>query len=268
MRRAVLIGVSAIAAAALAKPPPPAPPATWGDWVGDYTGTLAWTACTVDGAGSATLALDATDGAVTLDLTPAGAALPHIALAEGSDGGFTGRRDDVTVRLARPRPDALALAVVLDSGCEVHGTLRRRSTGILACDRLAGWARVEARCTKLTRPALENVARLVRQRRTWLAVKGAARDRLAQQCDARAQKVELELVDAGCAPVSGPATAVRSTECQTLRASLARLQRCNALPPDIEIMLEQQTQNAVTESECRATRARIVATSQQVGCIF
>jgi hypothetical protein len=44
----------------------------------------------------------------------------------------------------------------------VHGTLRRPSTGIAACDRLAGWARVEARCTKLTKPALENVARLVR----------------------------------------------------------------------------------------------------------
>jgi hypothetical protein len=61
---------------------------------------------------------------------------------------------------------------------------------------------------------------------------------------------------------------VRGTECQALRASLARLQRCRAVPPDVEILLEQQTQNAVTDNECRALRAQIVATSQQVGCIF
>jgi hypothetical protein len=265
MRRAVLIGLSAITAGALAKPPPTPP--TWGDWVGDYTGKLTWTSCTVDGAGSATLALDATDGAVTLDLAPAGGALEGLALAE-DNGTWTGKQNDVAVRVVRPKADAIDLAVVLDSGCEVHGILRRRSTGIQACDRLAGWARVEARCTKLTKPALENVARLVRQRKTWLAAKGAERDKLAAQCDARAQKVELELVDAGCAPSHDPAVGVRGTECQALRASLARLQRCRALPPDVEIMLEQQTQNAVTDNECRALRAQIVATSQQVGCIF
>jgi hypothetical protein len=265
MRRAVLVGLSAITVGALAKPA--APPPTWGDWVGDYTGKLTWSACTVDGAGSATLPLDATDGAVTLDLASAGGALEALPLEE-DNGTWTGRQNDVTVRVARPRADAIELSVVLDSGCEVHGTLRRKSTGIAACDRLAGWARVESRCTKLTKPALENVARLVRQRKTWLAAKGDARDKLAAQCDARAQKVELELVDAGCAPSSDPAVGVRGTECQALRASLARLQRCRALPPDVEIQLEQQSQNAVTDNECRALRAKIVATSQQVGCIF
>jgi hypothetical protein len=265
MRRAVLIGLSAITAGALAKPA--GPPATWGDWVGDYTGKLSWSGCTVDGAASATLPLDATDGAVTLDLAPAGGALEGLALAEDS-GGWSGQHDDVTVHVARSKPDTIDLAVVLDSGCEVRGTLRRPSTGIAACDRLAGWARIEARCTKLTKPALENQARLVRQTKTWLAAKGAERDKLAAQCDARAQKVELELVDAGCAPSPDPAVGVRGMECQALRASLARLQRCRALPPDVEILLEQETQNAVTDSECRAVRARIVATSQQVGCIF
>jgi hypothetical protein len=265
MRRALLIGLSAITAGALAKPA--APPPTWGDWVGDYTGKLRWTGCTVDGAGSATLPLDATDGEVTLDLAPAGGALEGLSLAE-DNGTWTGHKNDVTVRVARPKLDAIDLAVVLDSGCEVHGTLRRPSTGIASCDRLAGWARVEARCTKLVKPALENVARLVRQRKTWLAAKGAERDKLGAQCDARAQKVELELVDAGCAPSPDPSVGVRGMECQALRASLARLQRCRALPPDVEIMLEQETQNAVTDNECRALRAKIVATSQQVGCIF
>jgi hypothetical protein len=265
MRRAVLIGLSAITAGALAKPA--AAPATWGDWVGDYTGKLTWSGCTVDGQAAPTLPLDATDGAVTLDLSPAGGALEGLALAE-DNGGWTGQRNDVKVRIGRARPDAIDLAVILDSGCEVRGTLKRPSTGIVSCDRLAGWARVEARCTKLTKPALENQARLVRQRKTWLAAKGVERDKLAAQCDARAQKVELELVDAGCAPSPDPSVGVRSMECQALRSSLARLQRCRALPPDVEILLEQETQNAVTENECRAERAKIVATSQQVGCIF
>ena len=264
MRGAVVAGALAIAAGALANP---APTLGWGDWVGDYTGKLAWSGCTAEGRGSATLPVEAADGAVTIDLTPAGGALESMNLLE-EDGGWSGQQADVAVHLRRTRPDAIDLAIDLDSGCQVRGSLHRASTGIAACDRLAGWARIEARCTKLVRPALENEARLVRQKKTWLAAKGAARDRLATQCEARASKVEAELVDAGCAPNPDPAIGMHGAECVALRASVARLQRCSSLAPDVEQLLVQDAANAVTDDECRASRARIVATSQQVGCIF
>lgn len=266
MRRAVVAGALAVTAAALAKPAAPTTPG-WGDWVGDYSGKLAWTSCTADGEGSATLPLDATDGTVTIDLTPAGGALEGFTLVEDKVG-WAAHEGDVTLHVARPKADTIELAIDLESGCQVRGTLKRPSTGIAACDRLAGWARIEAHCTKLVRPALENAARLVRQRKTWLSAKGAERDKLASQCDARAAKVESELVDAGCAPNPDPAIGMHGAECVALHASLTRLQRCHALPPDVEQLLVQDAASAVTDAECKASRARIISTSKQVGCIF
>jgi hypothetical protein len=276
MRRAVLVGSLAVATAALAKP---AELPRWGDWVGEYTGKLAWTSCTAEGEGSATLAFDASDGEVAIDLTPAGASLEAITLAE-DNGGWSGQHGDVAVHLARPKPDTLDLAIDLDSGCQVRGTLKRASTGIAPCDRLAGWARIEQRCTKLTKPALEQPSRLAHQRATWIAAKGDARVKLAAQCDARAQKVELELIDAGCAPNPDPAIGMRGADCTALRVSASKLARCRNLPPDVEAALEQEASGLVSaaqsadsavlhevESECRALRARIVAASQQSGCI-
>lgn len=276
MRRAVLVGSLALAAAALAKP---AELPRWGDWVGDYTGKLAWASCTVEGAGSATLAFDASDGEVAIDLTPAGASLDAVTLAE-EGSGWSGVNRDVTVHLAHPKADTLDLAIDLESGCQVRGTLKRASTGIAACDRLAGWARIEQRCTRLVKPALEQPSRLAHQRATWLAAKGEARTRLAAQCEARAQKVEAELIDAGCAPNPDPAIGLRGADCMALRASASKLARCRNLPPDVEAALEQEASGLVAasqtadrgslhevEAECRALRARIVAASQQSGCI-
>jgi hypothetical protein len=268
----------AVAAAALAKPAPTDAP-RWGDWVGDYTGKLTWTSCTAPGAGSATLAFDAVDGQVKFDLSPAGGALEAITIAE-DNGGWSGQESDVALHLTRPKADAIDLAVDLDSGCQVRGTLKRASTGIAACDRLAGWARIEQRCTKLTKPALENRARLVRQRATWMAARGDARTKVSAQCDARAQKVELELIDAGCVPNPDPAIGLRGAECQAMRAGAAKLARCRNLPPDVDLALEHEAAGLVTatqsasegelrelENQCRALRARIVAASQQSGCI-
>lgn len=278
MRRAVLIGSLAVAAAALAKPAPSYAP-RWGDWVGDYAGKLTWTSCTAPGAGSATLAFDAVDGQVAFDLGPAGGALEAMTVTE-DNGGWSGQASDVTLHLTRPKPDTIDLAVDLDSGCQVRGSLKRASTGLAACDRLAGWARIEQRCTKLTKPALENPARLVRQRASWTAATGDARAKITAQCEARAQKVELELVDAGCAPNPDPAIGMRGAECQAMRAGAAKLARCRSLPVDVELALEHEAAGLVTatqsandgalrelENECRALRARIVAASQQSGCI-
>ncbi|HSN29097.1 MAG TPA: hypothetical protein VLT45_22570, partial [Kofleriaceae bacterium] len=115
---------------------------------------------------------------------------------------------------------------------------------------------------------------------TWLAAKGEARTKLAAQCDARAQKVEAELIDAGCAPDPDPAIGLRGADCVALRASASKLARCRNLPPDVEAALEQEASGLVAaaqsadrvslrevEAECRALRARIVAASQQSGCI-
>ena len=283
MRRAVLVGSLAVATAALAKPPekPPETPAVprWGDWVGEYQGKLAWSSCTAEGEGSATLAFDATDGQVAIDLTPAGGSLEPITLSE-DNGGWSGVDGDVSVKLARPKPDLLDLAIDLDSGCQVRGSLKRASTGIASCDRLAGWARIEQRCTKLMKPALENPSRLAHQRATWLAAKGETRGKLAAQCEARAQKVEVELVDVGCAPNPDPAIGMRAADCTALRVSASKLSRCRNLPADVELALEHEATGLVSaaqsadsavlhevEAECRALRARIVAASQQSGCI-
>ena len=198
MRRVPLV-LLAVAGGALARP---AERVTWADWVGDWQGKLAWASCTSDGEPQATFALDANDGAIAIDLGGAGAGLGALPLVDDS-GRWVGQQGDVSVRVARAKADELELAVELDSGCSLHASLRRASVGIAACDRLAAWARVEASCTRLKRP-LENPARLARQRATWMKARGDAIAPLAMQCEARAAKVEAELVEAGCAPGADP----------------------------------------------------------------
>jgi hypothetical protein len=283
MRRAALVLTLALAGGALAAPPaaqPAAVVATWADWVGDWQGKLRWSSCTSDGASSATFALDASDGAIAIDLAGGGGGLGALSLVE-DNGGWLGQQGDVTVRVTRPHGDALEVAIDLDSGCQVRGTLRRPTSGLAACDRLVAWSRIEARCTKLARPPLENAARLARQRATWASVKPDARATLGAQCDARAVKVAEELVDAGCAPSPDPQIGLRGDECQALLHATQRLGRCANVPPDLAAIIAQQAfalvgaaQKAsdadlrVLESECRQTRERVLQTAQQAGCPF
>ena len=276
MRRLVGLYILAAAGGALATPTPP--PLTWADWVGDWEGKLKWSSCTADGEPRASLAVDARDGSVSIDLTPAGSALPQLSLVE--DGaGWMGQQGDVTVRVKLAKPDKLELAVDLDSGCQVRGTLARASIGIPACDRLAAWARVESHCTKLSRPPLENAARLARQRASWRKAQGDDKTKLAQQCTARSAKVEQELVDIGCAPHSDPAIGNRGAECQALRGIAGRIARCSNLPSDQRdayarevLVLIAATQGAdkatlpVVDAECKRERDKLFAIAQQVGC--
>ena len=276
MRRLVGLYILAAASGALATPTPP--PLTWADWVGDWEGKLKWSSCTAEGEPRASLAVDARDGSVSIDLTPAGSALPQLSLVE--DGaGWMGQQGDVTVRVKLAKPDKLELAVDLDSGCQVRGTLARASIGIPACDRLAAWARVESHCTKLSRPPLENAARLARQRASWRKAQGDDKTKLAQQCTARSAKVEQELVDIGCAPHSDPAIGNRGAECQALRGIAGRIARCSNLPSDQRdayarevLVLIAATQGAdkatlpVVDAECKRERDKLFAIAQQVGC--
>jgi hypothetical protein len=281
----VLLSLAA-AGGALANPAPapaPAPPlVTWADWVGDWDGKLKWAACSAEGEPRASLAIEALDGSVSMDLSPAGAALSNLSLVEDS-GGWMGQQGDVTVRVKLGKPDKtgdkLELAVDLDSGCQVRGTLSRKTVGIPACDRLAAWARIESHCTKLSRPPLENAARLARQKAEWRKARGDDRTKLAAQCTARSAKVEQELVDTGCAPHPDPAIGMHGAECQALRGIAGRLNRCGNLPADQRdayarevLVLLAAAQGAdkaslpVVDAECRRERDKLFAIAQQVGC--
>ena len=278
MGRLPAIWIVAAAATSRAAPPPAPPAPTWADWVGDWTGKLKWASCSIDGEERASLPLEAVDGTIAFDLTPAGAALSAMPLVDDS-GGWIGQRGDVTIHLKRPKPDSVELAVDLDSGCQVRATLARESVGIAACDQLGAWARIESHCTKLSRPPLENAARLVRQRAEWLKARGVARGKLAAQCSARSTKVEQELVEAGCAPNPDPAIGMRGAECQALRGLSARLQRCSSLPSDERdnyarevLVLLAAAQGAdrsswpVVDGECRRARDRLFAIAKLAGC--
>jgi hypothetical protein len=277
MRRAPVILSLAIAGGAIAGPAP-APRLTWSDLVGDWEGKLKWQSCSADGEEKPTLSLDATDGALAIDLRNAGGALPALSLVE--DGaGWSGQQGDVSVSVKRPKDNALELVVDLESGCQITGTLARSSIGIASCDRLSAWARIESQCTKLSRPPLENPARLARQRERWAKAKGDARTTISAQCTARGARVEAALIDAGCAPNPDPAIGLRGAECQALRGTSARIVRCGNVPFDLREAFEREvvvllaaSQGAdkaslpVVEAECKQARDRLVTIAKQAGC--
>lgn len=274
MRKLPVVTVMALASLALADSAPPS--LSWADWVGDWEGKLKWTSCVAEGKANAAIPIEATDGVLTIDLTPAGGALRKLTLVE-DNGAFAAQDGDVRVQVRRSKD--LELVVTLDSGCEVRGALTRPSVGIAACDRLAAWAHIEQQCTKLARPHLENAARVARQRAEWLKARGDQRVKLSAQCTARAARVEAELVDIGCAPNPDPAIGLRGGECQALRGISARVQRCTSVPYDVRAAFEREVvvllaaaQGAdraslpVVDAECKAAREKLFATAQQAGC--
>jgi hypothetical protein len=283
MRRVPLLSMLvAVASTSLAAP---APTTTWADWVGEWTGKLTWTSCTADGFATAALPLEATDGAVAIDLTPAGGALGMMTLVDES-GSWLGHQADVTVHVTRPKADVLEVAVDLDSGCQMRARMQRASTGIAACDRLVAWSRIESRCAKLDKPPLEPAARLARQRDTWAKARtadrksaGSALKEIAAQCEARSTKVEAELIDVGCAPNADPEIGTRGPQCQAVRQIAARFARCTSSPPDLRSRFEQdaaqlaaaaQTADSsglpIIDAECRTLRARIASAAQHYVC--
>lgn len=277
MRRPAILVVLAAGALARAAPAPSAA-LGWADWVGDWEGKLKWAGCTIDGEGSASLPLDATDGAIAIDLTPAGGALAAMSLVENG-AGWQGQKGDVSVKLAHVKDNAIDVAVELESGCSMHATLKRAAVGIAACDELAAWARIEDHCTKLAKPRLESLARLAKQRSEWQKAKGDTKATLAGQCKGRAAKVEAELIDAGCAPDPNP-VGTRGPECHALRQTAAKLARCGTLPFDLATSLahdanqlasavagaESDTSLRVVERQCKEMRTQITEAAQQAGC--
>jgi len=233
----IVIGLAASARAAPVR-------VTWVDWVGAYTGTLAWTGCSAPGAKTASLALDAIDGALTIDLTPAGGGLRPLSLVE-DEGRLTAQQGDATVALVRRRADAFELAIDLTSGCAIRGQLVRASTRVPACDRLVALARIEAACTKLPGP-----------RKAPAAQRWKAKDKA--RCTAAADPIETELVDAGCLPSADPAALVPGPACQTLLAHAAKIRRCATAPRELVQLADRFTALGPAAAD-RASRAALDA---------
>lgn len=234
MRLALVAGSIAVAATAAAAPRP----ASWADWVGDYHGKLRWSGCTAPGARQATLALDAIDGVLAIDLRPAGRALGTWILVD-EPGALEAQQADVTVRITRSTPRRIALAIDYESGCTVRGELARTTAMAgTACDQLAGWKRIAARCTKAE-----------------LAVPTTTR-----QCALDRDRLALAVIDAGCAPA--PVLAL-GTECPAMASEANRLARCGRAPSNVvdaarQLAAAAQTATAATqpvvEARCRDLR--------------
>jgi hypothetical protein len=264
-----------ISAGGLAAAPAERAPASWADWVGDYRGAVTWRGCVAPGAASAVVAIDAVDAVIAVDLAALGGGLRAMSLLEDG-GGWSARDGDVAVRIERSRPaapGAIELAVTLDSGCTARGRLARAATGVPACDRLAGWSRIEARCRKLAARGgapLEDAARIAGTK--WRAADAAA-------CDSRAARVELALIDAGCAPHPDPAIGARAPDCLRLADDAARAARAGCLPPDLEATLVREAQAlraasetaeratlGVVEQQCRDARATLATAAARFRC--
>lgn len=279
MRASILAAAGVLAASRLlgAAPDPRPPTSTWADWAGGYTGTLTWSGCTAAGARTPTLALDFLDGVATIDLAPAHPGMRALTLVadEGDKVGWSARQGDVAVTIAaarqngRPVSNTLELAIDLDSGCTVRGRLTRKATGVAACDRLLGWARIDARCTKQPAPT-EDLARLLAT--IWKPADAA-------RCTARAATLERSLIDIGCAPHPDPKIGVRSPDCLELSQVASRISRCSSVLPQIKdlavatahaVVSASQTAEKATlpyvEQQCRDTRAELIAIATKFGC--
>lgn len=212
---------------------------------------------------------------MSIDLAPLGGGLRAMSLVE-EEGGWSAQQGDVALRITRGKPaapDALELLVELDSGCTVRGRLQRATSGVPACDRLAGWSRIEARCGKLAarnQQPLEDGAAVAKTR--WRPADAAS-------CAARASRVELALIDAGCAPHPDPAIGHRAPDCLRLSDDTARVTRCKRVPPDLEASLSHAAHSLraasetadratlrVVEQQCRDARATLAAVAARFGC--
>lgn len=235
----------------------------WSDLVGNYTGKLAWSGCTAPGAKSPTLSLDATDGALAIDLAPAGGGLVAMSLAEDDRGRLSAQQGDVTLAITPGKANTILLAIDLVSGCAIRGTLVRTVTKVSACDRLVGAARIAQRCTKLAAPIPP------------IAIKAwKAKD--AASCAARVQTIETQVIDAGCLPVEDPLASTLGLQCRQLISEAEKLKRCPSAPPEIVMAANRiitiaqpaadGTSRAVVEASCREGHDMVVELAARVRC--
>lgn len=251
-------------AAVLAATPAIAAPRTWDAWVGDYRGTLVWRQCTAPGEKVVAIAIDAVDGAIAVDLTSAGAALRRVSLQQDA-AAYVAQDGDLSVTVAQNKPNTIDLVIAYDSGCTARGQLARARTGVPACDALVGWTRIANACTKAA-IASEPIA---------IAWKKSD----APRCTARADRLALAMIDAGCAPHPDPQIGTRAPTCRALADATAKLARCGRVPREImqrlstnasALVAAAQTAEASTrafvEQQCKDARTEIAGTAVQFQC--
>jgi hypothetical protein len=234
--------------------------APWTEWVGDYKTALTWRGCTTPGARSATLALDAIDGALAIDLAPAKGGLRSISLVEDERGTLSAQDGDLVLGLAHGRA-GVELAIDLASGCTVRARLTRVRDKVAACDRLVSLARIARTCTKTQLPAMPPLAV------TW-------KPKDAPQCRARAEVLETALTDAGCMPVESPV--LLGARCRQVADEAAKLMRCPSLPPPVQALAEQlrttvrssadAAQRELAELACDSAHVALVELAAQARC--
>jgi len=251
----VLLGVALVATARAELPPQP----TWGDWVGDYTGKLAWRGCGTPGEPRATVALDAVEGAMSIELVNAGGGLRAMSLVE-EERGWSAQSGDVKLRITRARPNTITLDAEVGSDCRLQATLVRPTTKHAACDRLIGWTRIESKCAKSVASPLEDPAKLMQESRAW---KTRAKGTLAT-CEKRATKLAWTMVDVGCAPMPDPQASVPGPRCQALDQALGKLRRCGNLPPDVMRALDGVMSGPRTGADATTRAAVELACSVRV----
>ena len=250
--RLAVIAVMAIAGSAAAAP--------WTEWVGDYKGTLTWRSCTTPGARSATLALDAVDGVLAIDLAPAKGGLRALSLVEEERGTLTARDGDLSLAIARG-PRSLELSIDLTSGCTIRGTLTRVRDKIAACDRLVSLARIARSCTKVQLPAIPPIIA------RWKTTDAPA-------CRTKSEVLESALTDAGCMPVETPV--LLGARCRQVADEAAKLMRCPSLPPQMQALAAQlrttvnssadATQRELAELACTRAHEALTELAVQARC--
>ena len=264
MKRLMILALLATAPAHAA----PDKRVTWADWVGAYQGKLAWSQCAMPVEKQATLVVSATDGVMAIDLAPASSGLRAMSLV-ADEQGFSGQQGDIKVAITRGKPNTIAITVELASGCMMKSQLTRTSSGVATCDQLVAWGRIEAACSKRA-DKLEDLAKLVSTK--W-------RPGDASRCSARASKLELALVDAGCAPHPDPLIGVRARECIELTQATAKLARCGHVPKQQMDQLTGEAQALAAaaqtaeqatlpyvERQCRDARSTITAIATRANC--
>lgn len=241
---------------------------TWAEWVGDYAGKLAWRSCAAPGAKSATIAIDAVDGALVVDLARAGGGLRDLSAAEDLEvETLSAQQGDVTLAIARTRPGTITLAIDLASGCTVRGTLTRASTRVPACDRALALARIERACTKL--PAASKVtAPLAPPAKGW-------RSADAGRCTRTGDTLSTALVDAGCLPVPDAAGTMVGAPCRQMVQEAEALKRCPNAPPSYTEIANRLVELArpapvatrqVVEASCMEGHQMLVELASYVHC--
>ena len=241
--------------------------APWSDWVGDFRGALTWRQCSTTGEKTATISLDAVDGALRIDLAGAGAALRSYSLVQ-EDNAWTAQDGDVRVHVSKKK-QAIELAIDLDSGCSVRGSLARATTSVPACDGLVAWSRIEARCTKAD-TKLEDFAALSKMK--WKKSDSA-------KCTTRSEALALAMVSAGCAPHPDPNIGTRAIECRSLVDATQKLTRCGRVPREVAQYMSNignaldaasQTAEPSTlpyvEKQCKDVRIEVAAVAVRFQC--